>query len=273
VVPDRQGETPSAGGYVLAVHPGLLYRRRVPAVPGTRRQLRLVAQDLFPFDPDSTRYAASRGADGGQCWAIRDDRYARLTEQLPAPLAVIVAQPDADSLTQALMGRLRSAVADLLDAPVYLLPPAPIVATGLVGVCLLLAVVGYGRWQDARQAQLAALESELQRLQTQTAPVREKRAALVRMNAAYSALSELENRPGAAALTRLYALMESMPAETRIDEVTFADGRLRVSGLSNAASSWARAAGVAPANLDIATRPKIDRFTFDIPVGPADGDS
>lgn len=252
--------------YLLAVDPALPYRRRLPTLPRSRRQLRLIAQDLFPFDPDTTFYAATEAGSEAQCWALPGEMYDRLIGELPPPAAAIVAQPRADRVTAAVAGRLRHAVADFLERPAFLMPVAPAVTAGLAGLCLVMAIAAYGHWQSVRQEQLQALERELDRLKETTAPLQRKRDALVRMNAQRRALAQLGEAPGVTALRKLYGLLDAMPENAHVDEIIYTDGRMRVSGLSNDAQAWAEAAGIPAERLDIARRPKVDRFTFNLPV-------
>jgi hypothetical protein len=257
-----------SGGYVLALAPDLLFHRRVPALPRSRAALLGMAHDLFPFSPDTTLYAATPDADGdgARCWACRSDTWDRVLADLPEPAAVIVSPPEAAALEAAMTARLTSSVADLKSRPTLLVSPAPVIAVALSAAVLLAAVAGVESWQAARQGQRVALEDTLARLQEETAPTVAQRRSLIRMGAGLTALADLAGQPGARVPALLGRVFSALPSGSRIDEVVFRGEEVMISGLGNDAERWAVPLGVPPEGIEIADRPKVDRFTFRIPL-------
>jgi hypothetical protein len=256
-----------AGRYILAVDPGMLFHRRMAALPRSRRALLAMAEDLFPFPLDETRFAATETRDGVRCWACREETWEKIIGDLPAPGAVIIAPADPDALEEALSARLRSSVSDLLPHPALMVPPAPVV-TGVLAIgCLALAIALVDRWDTARTDQIASLQAEVLRLEESTAGIRAQRQALIRMNAGLSALAEMTGHPAAELPATLGRVFSALPSGSHIDDIGFNDGRLTISGLGNAADQWGASLGAAPQDIEIADRPKTDRFTIRLKVG------
>jgi len=265
VRPLKQGRRSGQTVSFLALDPALLYRRRLGGRPRGRPELTAMATDLFPFDPASTLYAASRDGmaeTGFYCWACPEEQLEALRGELRSLKAVLIASPRAECLEAALTERLHSTLADLQPRPATLLPPASLVAAGLLALGLGLAVWGWSRWDGLRAARLAALESRVAALETKTTPLIEKRRALIRMQASYDALANLAETPGATLPGALARTWQAVPQGSHIDELIFTDQTLTVSGLGNDAEDWISGLGIPAQKIDIADRPSTDRFHF-----------
>ncbi len=92
--------------------------------------------------------------------------------------------------------------------------------------------------------------------------------AVVRMEAALTALGEISTGPGGAAIERLSAVFAAVPPGVVLDKLVYRDGVLTIEGLGNDPLHWLGPLGVSEADVDIAERPVTDRFTARIAVPP-----
>ena len=270
----RPGEVRKGNGsYILALDSTLLFRRRARVLPGSRRELHLIAANLFPFSPEATTYAAATAANGdAYFYALQHAKLDALIEDLGPPQAVLASPPAARSLARALSERLaRGAIADLLPEPRRLLPPGGLVTVVLVAALAAALWTAGGMWTERQAAREASLDNELARLERVAEPLIARRRAIVRMEAALGALGEFSAAPGGVALMRLSEVFRALPPDAVLDRVTYRDGILTVEGLGNDPLGWLGPLGVEEGDVDIAARPVTDRFTARIATAPQGG--
>ena len=261
--PTRRGRP-----FILALAPSMVFRRRITVQPRNSNHLRLMGEQMLPFDSQNLRFGVAR-LQGALylCGVARSDLEA--CEQLwGKPAAILVAPCDREDLRHAIEDRLSlGVIADLAERPRWLIGPAPVVTVALVAGLVGLVAGGWGVW-NARYSQLhESLRQQIASLERETAPIVAQRRTIVRMDRAMQAHADFAGHTSAVTMASLTAVMGAMPTGTYLDSIDLTAERLVISGYGNDAATWLSRAQFPQSEVKITSLPKIDRFVASRPVG------
>ena len=250
--------------FVLALDPAICFRRRDRAHPKSRSELRMLASDLFPFQPDATQYALSHlgGEDAHYC-ALPDDELNAILDRFPAPAAIIIAPPQASALGRAVTERLDAGeVADLLPAAGHLVNPAVV----LGGVLALLLVGGIAAslfaWSSHYDTERRTERAEYARLLAATQSLEARRLAITRMLAQLQQEQRFVLRPSRVVADTIAKVLNALPDGSFVDRVEYSKQTLTISGWGNNAEDWVKKAGLAPQRIATEKMPLNDHFVI-----------
>jgi hypothetical protein len=254
-----RGAAGRAGPFVLAVDPMLVYRRRAAFVPPAAADMQQMAAGLFPFDRETTAYAA---ASETEVFAVPRAELTALGDGLGEPQAVLVAPPTAPELTAALAGRLRRGeAADLSNHPRRLANPAALITAGLV-VALAGVIWGVAAAATARDdSRLAELRQQLRQIEANAGPLIQRRETIARMSVAMDETDRLEQSQRRLAIEMVGRLLVAVPPGAFIEKVEYAEQRIVLTGFGNEPLQWLGPFGVKPEDVIITKMPATDRFT------------
>lgn len=257
---------------LLVLDPTIAFHRRLYARPKQKKAaaaLLHAAPELFPFEPETTRYALSEVRGEAYVSALPDATLAQVAAELPPARVVLAADERADEpgALAAIERWLRNGrSADFAGRAERPLPVhyavTAILAAAIVASLALVAWLGLGSgW---RERQLQALAHELA---PEAKPLLARHAVLERMAAAQHALAEQYRQPGVAAHAKLVELLTSVPQGISIRRVEFKKGVLEVSGAGGAeARDWLLARGFSSAQIEITEVIAYKQYTARLPI-------
>jgi len=254
--------------YILAFDPALGFFRNAQTIPRSGAELSAMAADMFPFDPATVRYCASAGAEGRVLYhAMPQADLDALLGAWPAPVALIAATADPQSVLAALTARIdRGAVADLLPDPYRLLPPAAVLAGALGSLAAGVIVAALLVWNLLLTAEQRELRRESARIEAEAAPILKQRDAILRMASAIKEHAAFARLPSGRAFEILTQLVAKIPDGTAIETIEINGDNLSVSGIGANAQAWLASAGLPAAAVKEEAVLKLTRFQATIPL-------
>jgi len=257
---------------LLVLDPAIAFHRRLYARPKQKKAadaLLRSAPELFPFAPETTRYALSEVRGEAYVSALPEATLAQVAAELPPARVVLEADERADGqgALAAIERWLRSgSSADFAAAAARPLPlhyaVTAILAAAIIA-CLAL-VIWLGLGSGWRERQLQALAQELA---PEAKPLLARHAVLERMAAAQHALAEQYRLPGVAAHAKLVELLTTVPQGISVRRVEFKNGVLEVSGAGGAeARDWLLARGFESAQIQITEAIAYKQYTARLPI-------
>ncbi len=251
------------GGYILALDPSLVFRRRGDFIPAHATELKATTAEMFPFETDETCYSAGQQANGRIAYyAVKKEELDAMYMGTEAPQSVLVAPANKADLAYAVDERLnRGPVVDLAANARKFVNPGILVTAALTTILIAAIWLGITLWSERHDDQAAGLKAELARIEQETEPLIAKRQAIGRMNTALAELTRFSEEDGGRAIKVLSELLFSMPSNTFIDEIEFQSGAVVISGFGNDVLAWLTDFGVEPNDVDVSELPQRDSFT------------
>ena len=251
------------GGYILALDPSLVFRRRGDFIPTHANELKATTAELFPFEADETCYSAGQQANGRIAYyAVKKEELDAMYVAAEAPQSVLVAPANKTALAYAVGERLnRGTVVDLATNARKFVNPGLLVTAALTTFLITAVWLGISLWSERHDERASGLKAELDRIERETEPLIAKRQAIGRMNTALAELTRFSEEEGGRAIKVLSELLLSMPRNTFIDEIEFKSGAVVISGFGNDVLAWLTDFGVESDDVKISTLPERDRFT------------
>ncbi|MGK0171699.1 MAG: hypothetical protein ACI9W2_003429 [Gammaproteobacteria bacterium] len=198
VRPSTRNAVSSRGRYVLVLDPSVAFRRRceLPSnAQAAKRIMRQLADDLFPFESATTRYAFGERAGATYVFALAGAEFEELVESLTRPPgAFLCASAEPESLERALsLWSGYGSVCDFQGGPRPLARAVGISALLVAGI-IAIGVLGGQHLYSKHGAALTRVRAEQAEIRRQASELATQLGVIEHMSAAQRALSTLTNQ-------------------------------------------------------------------------------